>query len=79
MLGLHQALWTWQGLGGETKRGRDAWDLTRAPRPWIWRGCCGKTKAIRLSEGNTGKCLDNLEFVDDFRYNTKGTIHERRN
>ena len=42
MLGLHQALWTWQGLGGETKRGRDAWDLTRAPRPWIWRGCCGQ-------------------------------------
>ena len=42
MLGLHQALWSWQGLGGVTRRGRDARGLTLVLWPCIWGGCCGQ-------------------------------------
>lgn len=36
-------------------------------------------KVDHILEGNIGENLDNLGFGDDFRYNTKGVSHERKN
>ena len=37
-----------------------------------------KCKTIKLLEDHKGENLDDLEYGDDSRYNTKGTIHERK-
>ena len=61
----------------QTNKKRKTQTFTKVNSKWI-TDLNVKCKAIKLQEDNIREGLDGLRFLNDFRYDPKGTIHEEK-